>query len=136
MSQVLEARAGNLAPCVPEFRVPYPASAAPDRHSASCSSGVSSYGRRHRCVSHSAGACLPTNTPARALTCLRKPCAPDPVEKGGAGCSTGACELLSQFFNLFSFSPFVFNLNFFLFFSFFFQFFSFFTRNGTQACLR
>ena len=51
----------------------------------SCASITDAFGMR------SARACLLANTPARAFTCLRKPCAPDPVGRGGVGCSTGAC---------------------------------------------
>ena len=53
MVQVLEARAGNLAPGVPDFRVPHPAPAAPMPRSASwatISGSISSCGHRHRCV--------------------------------------------------------------------------------------
>ena len=43
------------------------------------------YGRHASTVrigTHSARACLPAGTPARAFTCLRRPCAPDPVGRG------------------------------------------------------
>ena len=44
-----------------------------------------------RTGTHSARACLLANMPAGAFTCLRKPCAPDPVGRGGLGCFTGVC---------------------------------------------
>ena len=134
MVQVLEARAGNLAPGVPDFRMLQSTPAAATWRSASwaASSGsTSSCGHRHRCVSAlSRGvfaykyASKGTHLPAQA-----KPCAPDPVEKGGAGCSTGACEPESVGFILYVFN---------IIFSCFFLRTTDFTPTacGTQACLR
>ena len=46
---------------------------------------------------HSARAGVLADMPARAFTCPRKPCAPDPVGVGVAGCFTGVsvCQAVS-----------------------------------------
>ena len=49
--------------------------------------------RKVRMGTHSARACLLADTPARAFTCPRMPCAPDPVGRSGVGCTTGPCVL-------------------------------------------
>ena len=114
--QVLVARACNLAPGVPDFCVPHSASAAATPRSASYASSsgsVSSCGLCYRCVlerTQPGRVCLQTRQQGHSPACASKPCAPDPVEKGGAGCSTGACEPLSEWviflFFLFIFSSF------------------------------